>query len=62
EKKPYYYWAQSGSNLLDFRHSNRLNILWADGHVNANGLSELRSQWKGTSGCSVYYKNVAIPF
>ncbi len=62
EKKRYYYFAQSGSNLLDFRHSNQLHILWADGHVNANGLGDLRNQWKGTSGCSVYYKNVAIPF
>ena len=61
-KRPYYYFAQSGSNLLDFRHSNQLNILWADGHVNANGLSSLRTLWKGASGCSVYYKNVAIPF
>ena len=62
EKKPYYYWSYSGNNLLDFRHSNQLHILWADGHVNANGLGDLRNQWKGASGCSVYYKNVAIPF
>ena len=62
EKKPYYYWSQSGSNLLDFRHSNQLHILWADGHVNANGLGDLRTLWKKPSGCSVYYKNVAIPF
>lgn len=41
-----WYFFDNNTYPMDFRHSRKLNIAWADGHASANDLASLRALWK----------------
>ena len=41
---------------INFRHNNRTNILWLDGHVSALSVSDARILWKNMSNGSRYVR------